>query len=404
MIDRLACDVQTYAWGHPRSIPDLLGTEPSGEPQAEMWIGAHPKAPSRLVGSGIALNDAIDADPLAMIGPQLAASGSRLPFLAKFLAAGQPLSIQVHPTLTQAQVGFGRENDEGVALADPLRTYRDDNHKPEMVVALGPFSALCGFRPLAATINKLRTLDLPALDPLLSQLRADPVGAPPAGASKQSAVLGSTMQWALALDEETVATMVTPLLDPASVKAESGFEWLPEVANRYPRDAGVLVGLLLNQFTLQAGEAIFLPAGNVHAYISGFAVEIMANSDNVIRCGWTPKNVDVPELLSVASFEPIEPPIQQPSSSWHRYEADVPEFSLVRAEIQQANKPLVFPRASAGPEIVFVTEGEVTLTSNAGRQYVLKNGQPLFLSADEGSYSVRGNGLLWSATPNHQHS
>lgn len=391
MIDRLVSEVRAYAWGHRSSIPDLLGVEPSGEPQAEMWIGSHPLAPSRLVGADSFLDAAIAADPEAMVGPRLAAPGVGLPFLCKFLAAGEPLSIQVHPTLEQARVGFARENELGIALDSPLRTYRDDNHKPEMVVALEPFSALCGFRSLPATIEIVEGLGFASLEPLLEQLR---------GNGAASGVLCSTVQWALGLEPDDLAKMLDPVLASTSMADHPELGWVPGVAQHYPNDAGLLVGLLLNHIVLQPGEAVFLPAGNVHAYICGFAVEVMATSDNVIRCGWTSKNIDVNELVSVASFESIDPPVQRPSAAVHRYEAAVPEFSLRRIDAWASEQAVEVPRNDPAPEVVFVTEGSLTLESSTGHELLLAPGEAVFISADEGPYRLRGDGMVWSATVN----
>ena len=400
MIERLFCEIRDYAWGDPEAIPRLLGVSPSGEPQAEMWMGAHPGAPSHLVCNGRSLHDVIADNPTLVLGEGLAAQGLELPFLCKFLAAAEPLSIQAHPNADQALSGFLREEKLQIAIDDPIRTYRDKSHKPELLVALEPFRALCGFRAVSETVRILAELQLPELDEMLRSL---------SGPEPDSEILATTVRWLLALPAAQVKDWIAALrLGVASTTVSSSdavsssgalgpLSWVPEVADRYPDDAGVLVALLLNPVLLQPGEAVFLCAGNVHAYLSGLGIEVMANSDNVIRGGLTKKNVDIDELLAVANFTPIDAPVQSPVGADHLYHAPVSDFSLHRIELggpAQDHRDL----QCAGPELVVVTEGQAALKGRSGASTTLVGGQVAFVSADEGSYRLQGDGLVWRIT------
>lgn len=399
MIDRLQCEVRGYAWGDPVALPRLLGNAPTGNPQAEMWMGAHTGAPSRLGSSGQLLNEAIAANPDQMVGQSDDDGRAQdLPFLCKFLAAGSPLSIQVHPTLDQARDGFLRENALGIPVGDPKRTYRDDNHKPELVVAIEPFSALCGFRDVGASLGLLNDLSSAVFGPLIEKLCGGVEGTDDGPGVPDEEILASTVLWLLDLPTDRVTAMIAPFLDTLADSNET-FWWIRDIASQYPSDPGVLVSLLLNHFVLEPGEGVFLPAGNVHAYLHGLAVEIMASSDNVVRGGLTPKNIDRAELLRIASFAPIDPPIQRPMQSAHTFVADVPEFALSRIELAPTQS--VNPRSESGrPEIVFVTGGGVTVAPVDGHATVLERGEVVFVSADEGSYTLTGDGVVWRATTN----
>lgn len=401
MIDRLLCQIQPYAWGDPDLIPSLLGIAPSGEPQAEMWMGAHPGAPSRLETSGLVLGRAVAQDPVAMLGASATndsrVGASEFPFLCKFLAAAEPLSIQVHPNQNEARAGFAREEGQGIRLDDPSRTYRDPRHKPELVVALQPFAALCGFRPVEESLRILGTLPLaelsrPGFDLLLGHLSEE---------GSDQRILTSTVHWLLSLPPTSIAPMVKALLELGPKELPEQLSWFASAAGYYPDDAGVLVGLLLNHVVLQPGQGIFLPAGNVHSYLSGLAIETMANSDNVVRCGLTKKNVAIQELLAIADFSPIDVPVQTPSARFHHYDTPGSEFSLRRYALGDSVDPEAgsVPCEVAGPEIVVVTEGKASI---GGRDttLVLEQGEVGFVSADEGSYQLSGDGLVWRVTVN----
>ncbi len=283
-----------YAWGSVSAIPELLGRTVTGAPQAELWLGAHAGSPSvvvnpAMVGGADTLRDWIDAEPEAALGPDR----TGLPFLLKLLAAAAPLSLQAHPTPEQAREGFAREEAAGIPLDDPARNYKDPFPKPELVVALSDrFEALSGFRPVADTVAEVEALDAGSgrLGPLLAHL---------------SQGLEDTVRWLETADASALA-VVQAASDLAAALPEDdrspNVQTVVDLADAYPGDPGVVVSLLMHRVTLRTGEAMYLPAGNVHAYLDGLGIELMAPSDNVLRGGLTAKHVDVPELLRVLDF------------------------------------------------------------------------------------------------------
>ncbi len=387
----LDCVVQPYAWGDTEAIPALLGIEPTGEPAAELWMGAHPAAPS--LAHGEPLNELIAGNPLDYLGADVAAEFGGLPFLAKILAAARPLSIQSHPTLSQAREGFARENEAGIPLGSPQRVYGDPNHKPELVCALSAFDAKCGFRDLDRTRELFSEIGGSELAELRARLDS------PAPAQE---VLSSALAWLLELEASNAAILVDGVLTQSQARDWKGawfapeLAWVPQVISHYPADIGNVVALLLNHVTLLPGEALFLGAGNLHAYLRGVAVEIMANSNNVVRGGLTPKHIDVPELLSVVNAAPIDVPIQVAGPGSHTFDVPVADFGLTRVVLGDPRSVVL-----AGPEISFVTEGSATLRSASSQEVVLSKGQAVFVPASEGEYRVGGNGVLWRATTGH---
>jgi mannose-6-phosphate isomerase len=308
---------RNYEWGSATAIPKLLGREPDGRPVAELWFGAHPDDPSPAEGES--LDALIEADPVGLLGAAAVERfGPRLPYLMKILAADRALSIQVHPTRAQAQEGYAREEAAGIPRDAPNRNYRDANHKPELLCALAQFDALCGFRPVEATLGLLDGLGVPALAFVADALRGpDPL---------------RTAFTAL-LSVEDPAPLVAAVAERAADAAEGPLYAARLAAQDAPGDIGVVVTLLLNYVRLQPGEAIYLGAGNVHAYLRGTGVEIMANSDNVLRCGLTRKHVDVPELLRITDFAPLREP-RRPALRG-RFEVPVPDFALTRIELDE---------------------------------------------------------------------
>ncbi|MET9655067.1 MULTISPECIES: mannose-6-phosphate isomerase, class I [unclassified Streptomyces] len=374
-MDRLVNTVRPYAWGSTTAIPALLGIAPTGEPQAEMWMGAHPGAPS---GTGRGpLNELIDADPVRELGaPAVEKFGPRLPFLLKLLAAGSPLSLQVHPDLAQAQAGFAAEEAAGIPIDAPQRNYKDPHHKPELICALTPFHGMCGFRPPTEAADALAALGVDSLKPYVDLLHAHP----------EEAALREVLTALLSADREELAPTVT---EAATAAARLGGAHAPYavLAHHFPNDPGVLAAMLLNHVRLQPGEALYLGAGVPHAYIDGLGIEIMANSDNVLRCGLTPKHIDVPELLAVTRFEPGEPAVLRPEASpsgEELYEIPIDEFRLsrfVRAEgaaptdvtartpqilLAVAGRPRAGDETLAPGESVFVPAGEEVALSGPG--------------------------------------
>lgn len=388
-MERLDNTVQRYAWGDHRAIWDLIGVEPPGDPAAELWMGAHPVAPSRT-GGGVGLDEVIASDPARALGSDTARRfDGRLPFLFKVLAAAGTLSLQAHPDAAQARAGFDREQAAGLALDDPTRTYRDPNHKPELICAVTPFHARCGFRPLEATLDLLDELPTPALDPLRHRLAAGRRG------SEQGAV-AEALCWLLTRPADDARTLVDEVVraaaGPGSGRFRAERSWTGRLAQQYPGDPGVVVALLLNHVELQPGEALFLGAGNLHCYLEGVGVEVMANSDNVVRGGLTTKHVDVGELLAVVDPTPAPVDRQRPAGPVHTYRTPVPEFSLTRIEL--GDQPV---RRPAGPRIVLALGGSARVATPEG-ELVLAAGQSAWVPATDGPVALCGQGIAFDVT------
>nr|WTB31632.1 mannose-6-phosphate isomerase, class I [Streptomyces sp. NBC_00830] len=390
-MDRLSNTVRPYAWGSTTAIPELLGTAPTGEPQAEMWMGAHPGAPSRLTrifGASEApterpLNDIIAADPERELGPAAVEKfGPRLPFLLKLLAAGAPLSLQVHPDLAQAKKGYEDEERRSVPIDAPHRTYKDANHKPELICALTPFEGLCGFRRPTEAAQAMAALGVDSLKPYVDLLGAHP----------EEAALREVLTAILTADPVEMAETVTAA---AAAAERLGGAHAPyaRIAHHFPGDPGVIAAMLLNYVQLQPGEALFLGAGVPHAYLGGLGVEIMANSDNVLRCGLTPKHIDVPELLRIVRFEATDPGILRPEASpsgEELYETPVDEFRLSRFDLSPGAAPVDLTRST--PQILLCTAG-------APRVGILDlaPGASVFVPSGE-TVEASGTGTLFRAT------
>lgn len=400
-MDRLANTVRPYAWGSATAIPELLGTEPTGEPQAELWMGAHPGAPSRLTRAQPgdrtpepqALSDVIAAAPETELGPAAVEKfGPRLPFLLKLLAAGAPLSLQVHPNLAQAQEGYADEERRQVPIDAPHRNYKDANHKPELVCALTEFNGLCGFRVPAEAAEVFESLGVDALKPYADLLRARP----------EEAALREVLTAVLTADPTAIAATVTETAAAAGRLATApgtppreaaAYAMYASLAHHYPGDPGVLAAILLNHVRLQPGEALFLGAGVPHAYLEGLGVEIMANSDNVLRCGLTPKHVDVPELLRIVRFEATDPGVLRPEASpegEELYETPTDEFRLSRYVLPEGAAPVHLP--DGAPQILLCTAG----TPRAG-EIDLAPGRSVFVPAGEKA-ELSGPGTVFRAT------
>ncbi len=385
---RLDNDSMPYAWGSKTAIAALQEREPSGQPEAELWMGAHPGAPSRLTGDAKrTLADLIAEQPIDTLGSRVCdAFDQRLPFLFKVLAAGEPLSLQAHPSKHQAEAGFAREESLGIPRNAPHRNYKDDNHKPELICALTEFRALCGFRPPAEFRELVSELDVPELTPFVS----NPDGSPRGLDATFSALFGAPRSKRAELVERTLSGLASR---GAGSKFANSYSCARELADKYPGDIGVVLSLMLNHITLQPSEALYLPAGNLHAYLSGMGLELMANSDNVLRGGLTPKHVDVPELSRVLSFEAWTGHKQLPQSAslgqW-RYPTPASEFELWRIDVTAVTEVI----ASGGPEILILTEGAVA--AGHDRQ-PMRKGHGVFVSAREGDYQLTGSGTVYRA-------
>ncbi|TLM86151.1 mannose-6-phosphate isomerase, class I [Pseudarthrobacter sp. NamE5] len=389
--------LRDYAWGSTTAIAALLGRPESGGPEAELWIGAHPDSPSVAQvpedGTATPLDALIARDPEHFLGAEsVGRFGPRLPFLAKILAAAQPLSLQVHPSLEQARTGFARENAEGLAANAPNRNYRDDNHKPEMIFALTPFEALCGFRPAAET-RKILAHVAAAFDsveddvpPLIGSL-LDDLDATDEGGGLRTA-FERLITGGRSVSDDT-ALVVAALVSGAPLAPyEAELNTVISLNEKYPGDSGVLISLLLNRISLAPGEAVYLPAGNVHAYLHGLGVEVMASSDNVLRGGLTPKFVDVPELLRTIDFRPVAVPMlpaERTELDQEVFRPPFEEFQLQRIELAPDAGPV--PLAQSGAAMVIVVAGDVYLDSPKG-DLQLSHGGSAFLAAAEAPVNV----------------
>jgi mannose-6-phosphate isomerase len=384
---------QPYAWGSARAIQDLLGVDHPGV-LAEVWFGAHPSAPSRLADGGRTLPDAIAADPAGALGDDVVARfGPTLPYLLKVIAAEQPLSLQVHPSVERAREGFDREEAAGIAPDAPQRSYKDRNHKPELVFALTRFQALCGFRAPRRAAELFAGLDCSLARSLYGLLRADPS---PAGIRSAFTHLLNPLTRPAPHEVAELAEACTARLAAGSPSPRAD-KIVALLAAAYPGDPGVVTSLLLNPVTLQPGEAMFVPAGGVHAYLSGVAVEIMASSDNVLRAGLTPKHVDIAELLRNVDYV-AAPPIRVAPEVFHGatrvFYAPVDDFELSVTDVADDDE---HPLPGRGPRVLLALEGDLVVTGSGDGTLELARGQACFVPASDGRLTVRGTGRLVQA-------
>ncbi|MGW1115651.1 mannose-6-phosphate isomerase, class I [Streptomyces tanashiensis] len=387
-MDLLLNTVQPYDWGSTTLLPRLMGLPPSGAPQAELWMGAHPAAPSRVQRGeeAVPLDRVIDLDPAGELGAAtLRRFGPRLPFLLKLLAADAPLSVQVHPDLAQARAGFERENALGIPLDAPHRTYRDAQHKPELIVALTPFRGLCGFREPEECAALLDSLKVPGLHAYAQTLRFAP----------ETLALTEVFRAFLSPPAGLLAA-VTEALTAGGGPYETDLAAYAGIARARPDDAGLLPALMLRYVELEPGQALFLGPGVPHAYLSGLGVEIMAGSDNVLRCGLTSKHVDPAELLRVVRFRSQQAGVLTPRDEGGEevYRTPVDDFRLSRLR----PRPGVPPRRLTldAPQIVLCTAGELSVTS-AGRTAHIGPGHSVYLPAGAEA-ALTGHGTAFRAT------
>ncbi|MCY4422642.1 MAG: mannose-6-phosphate isomerase, class I [Acidimicrobiaceae bacterium] len=375
--------VRHYDWGSLTAIPELLGRPATGEPWAELWLGAHPAAPAKVGARAEPLDRLIAADPAAALGSAVASRYGRLPFLLKVLAAAEPLSLQAHPSAAHAEAGFEREEAMGIPRDGPRRMFRDRSAKPELVCALSPFEALCGFRDPRRTAALLDTLDTPGLDPLRRRL---------------GALAGSQMrdllEWLLGLDRSAAAELAESATEACGA-SDADDEWsgvrsaVAALGTRHRGDAAVVVALLLNHVVLAPGEALFLDAGCLHAHLGGTAVELMAGSDNVVRAGLTSKHVDAAALIEIVDCAPGPAPILHPErvSGDAVFSPPVAEFCLRRLDVDGSSA------LEAGPAVLLCIEGCVDANG-----VTLDRGAAAWSGAGEPHMVMEGRGTVFCAT------
>ncbi|EOL9070999.1 mannose-6-phosphate isomerase [Cronobacter turicensis] len=384
-MQKLINSVQNYAWGSKTALTELYGVaNPEGLPMAELWMGAHPKSSSKIQddqGQTRALREVIDADKTALLGAPVAERFGELPFLFKVLCADQPLSIQVHPNKQASEEGFARENAAGIPLDAAERNYKDPNHKPELVFALTPFLAMNAFREFSEIVSLLQPVAgaHTAIAHFLAEPNADRLRDLFAGLLNMQ---GEEKSRALAVLKATVAS-------------QQGEPWdtIRFIAQFYPDDSGLFSPLLLNVVKLNPGEAMFLFAETPHAYLQGVALEVMANSDNVLRAGLTPKYIDIPELVANVKFvaKPAAHLLTQPEKDGATLEFPIPveDFAFSLHDLQSQPQRL----AQESAAILFCVEGEAVL-SKGDERLTLKPGESAFVAANESPVNVSGVGRL----------
>lgn len=356
-----------YAWGSTAAIAELLGREPSGLPEAELWLGTHPGSPSRVAATG--------ADLLTRLGSE------PLPFLLKVLAAQSPLSLQVHPSARQAAAGFARESSQRPPIRPEHRNYQDPSHKPEVIFAVEPFHALCGFRDVGSVRSFLEPQGAdPRVRPLLDRL-TDP------GSVREP------FEWLIRGGPGVQELLVSLVEHPG---AGPYWECVRSLAAAYPGDSGAAIAILLNLVELAPGEALFLRPGVIHAYLRGVGVELMSASDNVLRGGLTHKHVDVEEMLRVVDFRPSPAPYlvpERPAPGVSIFRPELPDFLLVVLDGEAVEATLRLD----GSAIALCTSGEYEITGD-GDVIRLERGEAAVATIDERTLALRGSGTLFLAT------
>ncbi|CAK1711894.1 Mannose-6-phosphate isomerase [Vibrio crassostreae] len=381
--------IQHYPWGSKQSISELFDIQnPNAEPQAEIWMGAHPRGCSRVADTGQLLSEVLSQDCKGMFGEYTEARFGELPYLFKVLAAETPLSIQVHPSKKKAQLGFERENKLGISLDASNRNYKDPNHKPELVYALTFYKAMNGFRPIQQIIELFKEAEISALDIEISALAINP----------NSEGLKVFFTSVMTLEGERKKLALEQLYSayerrPKTAMGREALQYSKGFEQHYVDDIGLFSPLMLNTIELAPGEAMFLHAETPHAYIEGTGLEIMANSDNVLRAGLTPKFIDVPELIDNTCFETTDiegiklKPIEKEDKLSFPIPVDDFGFDILSVSEEISQQYL------RSAEILFCIGGEVTISTKE-HKLMLSSGESAFISNDAGMYEYQGQGIL----------
>ena len=378
MLFKITNSARDYAWGSSTLIPDYFDIQATGRPMAEIWFGTHEGSPARLVDENRTLAAALE--------------GKQLPYLLKILAADSPLSIQAHPNSAQAAEGFARENAAGIGIHAADRNYKDDRHKPEMIVALTEFEALCGFKSEKQIRNLLESMldptDVSAGLTTIVNHWLDLFNGPD---GLQKLFVDITNR------RGNLDGVTAELTQQANLSAQ--FELAARLNLLYPGDPGVIIALLMNHLWLEPGEALFLPAGNIHAYLSGLGVEVMAASDNVLRGGLTPKHIDVAELERVLTFAPTEVELVKTrdlAQGLVEFETPIDDFILYRADL--SGGVVLADLNIPGASIILCTAGEIAVSNSIEERVVLQRGEAAFIGADAKKFTLAGSGTAYLAT------
>lgn len=377
--------VQNYAWGSKDALTKLYGIKDAeGRPMAELWMGAHPKCSSQIEnsrGENLSLRDQISAGLSAQLGEKVAKRFGELPFLFKVLCADQPLSIQVHPSKSAAEIGYAKENAAGIPLDAAERNYKDPNHKPELVYALTPFQAMNGFRELREIVSLLQPVA--GAHPLIASFLTSP----------DVDHLRTLFAGLLSLEGEDKSRALDVLKSVLDEQQGEPWDTIRSISEFYPDDSGLFSPLLLNVITLQPGEGMFLYAETPHAYLKGVSLEVMANSDNVLRAGLTPKYIDIPELLANLKFNarPASELLTTPVVKGAELNFPIPVEDFAFSIHSLSAEPQTLEQDSAA--IVFCIEGQSVLVKN-NQTLVLNPGESCFLSATESPVTTSGNGRI----------
>ncbi|MFV8383022.1 mannose-6-phosphate isomerase, class I [Vibrio parahaemolyticus] len=389
MIFRLSNSIKNFEWGCKYALSELFGIpNPDMRPQAELWMGAHSNGSSHvnIRGEELSLADAINSDSAYWLGEHMEKDVEQLPFLVKILAANQPLSIQVHPSKAAAETGFEKENAQGIACDAPERNYKDSNHKPELVYAITPYLAMNGFRELDVIYKFFSTIALPSIASLVLVFLSEP--------NERS--LKQLFTAILQLNDSEKMRVLSELLsfEPLAEHDDDIVEavnLIAELATLYPSDVGLFSPLFLNVIELSPGEAMFLYAETPHAYLKGVGVEVMANSDNVLRAGLTPKYIDVPELIANTKFESIKPSDlkMEPTKQGERLIYPIPvedfKFDIIDDAILDINV--------LSPEILLCVNGTAEIKTEQNC-VTLKAGESVMIPAATSSYSLNSQGVV----------
>lgn len=379
--------IKNYDWGTKAELAKLFNIDnPNNLPQAEIWMGAHPAGISTTVttdGKKIKLDQLIAENPSLILGEQTNKTYQTLPYLFKVLSAQDPLSIQVHPELSKAKLGYAKENQLGIALDSAKRNYKDPNHKPELIYALTPFWAMNGFRPINQIISFFTQLNISTINQQVVRFANDP--------SEHG--LKVFFHSILSLDSKLKQTAIDDLLAKIESINEVPFTIIKNMSLKYPTDSGLFAPLILNVVQLQPGQAMFLKAQTPHAYLQGTALEIMASSDNVLRAGLTPKHIDIEELFDNTIFHSINPDKLLTTATKNNNKIDFPvpvnDFAF---EIITSDKELRCEQTHSA-EIIFCIEGQVTL-STSHDSFSIKAGESVFIGNNAGEFSYQGDGRL----------